>query len=184
MTPFNLRQIVRSIRQGGIVAYPTEGVYGLGCDPLNADSVFRLLAIKNRSQSKGLILLASHLEQLRPYLATLNEQQQQKLSESWPGASTWVIPANPATPRWITGQHRGIAVRVTAHPVAKAICERLQHPIISTSANITGHPAARNSLRVRQYFPVGIDYCVSGSNSLRNTPTPITDLVSGQSLRA
>lgn len=184
MTPWQLRQVTRSIRRGGIVAYPTEAVFGLGCDPSNATAVLRLLALKRRPIKKGLILIASDLDQLLPYLAPLDQKSKNTLLKSWPGPNTWVVPANPAIPHWINGQYSSVAIRVTAHPVAKMLCDELHHPLISTSANPTGHPAARNVLQLRQYFRNELDFIITGNNDKSASPTRIKNLVTGELLRA
>jgi len=137
---FALRRAARMLTAGGVIAYPTEAVYGLGCDPLDAQAVTRLLAIKRRPVEKGLILIASRFDQLGPYVQPLTAAIRQRLDESWPGPNTWLLPADPATPRWIRGDHRTIAVRVTAHPLAAALCEAFGGAIVSTSANPAGRP--------------------------------------------
>ncbi len=126
MSPFRLRHAVRLLRGGGIVAYPTEGVYGLGCDPLDGAAVTRLLALKGRSRRKGLILIAASFERVRPFLAPLDPELEAAARADWPGPVTWVLPAAPATPAWLTGGRQTLAVRVTAHPVAAALCRELR----------------------------------------------------------
>ncbi|MGB5495457.1 MAG: Sua5/YciO/YrdC/YwlC family protein, partial [Sedimenticolaceae bacterium] len=112
-----LQHAARVLRAGGVVAYPTEAVFGLGCDPLNRSAVLRLLAIKQRPMDKGLILIANRLEQLLPFLRPLDPKVEQRLQETWPGPVTWLLPAHPAAPRWLRGRHTKLAVRVTAHPL-------------------------------------------------------------------
>ena len=98
---WQLRQTAHVIQQGGIIAYPTEAVFGLGCDPLNPDAVLRLIALKQRSIDKGLVLIASTIEQLEPFMAPLETKQQEKLEASWPGPATWLVPAKLETPVWL-----------------------------------------------------------------------------------
>ncbi|OZB81712.1 MAG: tRNA threonylcarbamoyladenosine biosynthesis protein RimN, partial [Halothiobacillus sp. 13-55-253] len=116
-TPFRLRQTGQILSQGGVIAYPTEAVFGLGCDPLDAIAVERILTLKQRDWRKGLILLAANLEQLHPWIS-LSPEELAKISAHWPGPATWVVPASQNTPDWITGGRDEVAVRVTAHPVA------------------------------------------------------------------
>ena len=108
---------------GGIVAYPTEAVYGLGCDPLNRAAVYRLLALKRRPVDKGLILIASRFDQLRPFVQPVDDDVRQRLDDTWPGPNTWLLPARTDCPAWLRGRHRTLAVRVTAHPLAAALCD-------------------------------------------------------------
>lgn len=186
MTTWQLRQAVRVIRQGGIIAYPTEAVYGLGCDPFNADAVLRLLSLKGRPMEKGLILIASDISQLLPFLAPLPENQFQQLEASWPGPVTWLVPARPETPAWLKGQHDTIAVRVTDHPIAAALCEEAGHALVSTSANPAGRQPAKTPLEVRRYFNHNgdqIDHIVVGSLGKHAKPTTIRDLSTGQTVR-
>jgi len=144
---FKIRLAVKKIKAGDVIAYPTEAVYGLGCDPLNEKAVSALLTLKQRPEEKGLILIASSLSQLEPYLV-LNEKILARVTPSWPGAITWIIPAQPWVPQWLTGVHSSLAVRVTNHPVARLLCEKNGEPIISTSANINSKPPATKSWMV------------------------------------
>ncbi|HOP17149.1 MAG: threonylcarbamoyl-AMP synthase [Chromatiaceae bacterium] len=180
---FSLHRAARILRDGGIVAYPTEAVYGLGCDPLNGDAVHRLLALKQRPVEKGLILIASHVDQLTPFILPVTDTVRARLDQTWPGPATWLLPANPATPTWLRGRHTSIAVRVTAHPLAAALCEAFGAPIVSTSANASGRPPARSALQARLRCP-GIDLVLSGTTGGLRRPTPIRDALSGEVLRA
>jgi len=179
---FVLARAARVLHAGGVVAYPTEAVYGLGCDPLNRNAVDYLLAIKQRPVAKGLILIASHFDQLRPFVQAPAPEVQIRLDESWPGPVTWLLPANPATPRWIRGEHTSVAVRVTAHPLASALCETFGGAIVSTSANPAGRPPARTALQARIRCP-GVDLIVPGATGPLARPTPIRDAISGKVLR-
>ena len=170
------------MRRGGVVAYPTEAVFGLGCDPLNKTAVHHLLALKQRPVSKGLILIAAEFSQLQHYVVELSPEQRLKLKLSWPGAVTWLIPARPQTPRWLRGNHAALAVRVTAHPVAAALCRLFGGPIVSTSANIAGRPPARNPLQVHLRCP-GTDLILHGATSGLERPTPIQDAITGEAIR-
>ncbi len=179
---FMLRRVARLLRDGGVIAYPTEAVYGLGCDPLNRTAVEHLLAIKRRPVEKGLILIASRIEQILPFVETPSNEVLLRLTETWPGPVTWLLPANPATPRWLRGQHRSLAVRVTAHPIAAALCAAFGGPIVSTSANASGRPPARNPLQARLRCP-GVDLVVHGATGGLSRPTAIRDGRTGRTLR-
>ncbi|MCA1805354.1 MAG: Sua5/YciO/YrdC/YwlC family protein [Xanthomonadaceae bacterium] len=180
---WHLHQAVRVLRAGGIVAYPTEAVYGLGCDPLLGEAVQRLLALKQRPRGKGLILIASDWTQLQPFLLPLTPARQQRLFATWPGPHTWVLPCRPEVPQWLRGSHDSLAVRITAHPMAAALCSAWGGALVSTSANRSGLPPARSPLRVRQQFGDEIDYLLPGALGGLATPTAIRDGVTGETLR-
>lgn len=181
--PWHLRQAARAINAGGIIAYPTEAIYGLGCHPLNPEAVFKLLRLKQRSVTKGLILIADCVESLQPFVDTLSEPAMSPVLESWPGAATWLIPARPGVPYWLTGEHTTLAVRVTAHPIAAALCRVAGTPLVSTSANISSHTPARTPLEVRLRCENGIDLILHGETGGLKKPTPIRDALSGRVVR-
>lgn len=183
MTPFLLRRAVRALRQGGVIAYPTEAVYGLGCNPDDGAAVTRLLALKGRSAGKGLILVAAGFDQLRPYLAPLDDARLAPALAGWPGPYTWLIPAAAAVPPWLRGGHATLAVRVTAHPVTAALCRAFGGPLVSTSANPAGRPPARSALAVRRYFRGRLDRILTAPLGGQRRPSTITDLISGRVLR-
>ncbi|KAF3977992.1 MAG: threonylcarbamoyl-AMP synthase [Methylococcales symbiont of Iophon sp. n. MRB-2018] len=147
VSSFKIRQAVRKISQGEVIAYPTEAVFGLGCDPLNEEAVYRLLAIKKRKVEKGLILIASSLSQLESYLL-LDKAIIKRIQKTWPGAVTWIIPVQSWVPEWLTGEHTSLAVRVTAHPIARQLCTANGKPLVSTSANTSSKPPAIKSWEV------------------------------------
>ena len=183
MSPFLLRRAVRVLRGGGIVAYPTEGVYGLGCDPLDGVAVGRLLALKGRSRRKGLIMIAERFERLRPLVGALDPDLEAAARADWPGPVTWVLPAAPATPSWLTGGRPTLAVRVTAHPLAAALCRAFGRPLVSTSANRSGARPARSPLAVRRQLGDAVDLILHGALGGLRGPTPIRDGASGRLLR-
>lgn len=174
----------RVLRTGGIVAYPTEGVYGLGCLPDDAAAVERLLALKGRDADQGLIVIGARFDQIEPFLAPITPAQRAQLDATWPGPVTWVVPANERTPRWLTGGRDTIAVRVTAHPIAAALCEAADSALVSTSANRHGRPPARTALAVRRAFGDDVDDVLAGECGPLAGPTEIRDLASGRVLRA
>ena len=183
MRSWQLKQAVRAIRSGAIVAYPTESVFGLGCDPENPDTLWRLLALKQRPVAKGLILIAASYEQLLPYIEPLDAVIGKKVLASWPGPVTWLLPARPDVSILLRGSHRSIAVRVSAHPVASSLCSALGHPLVSTSANIAGGRPARDALAVRRIFGNSIDYIVPGKVGGLDRPTEIRDALTDRVIR-
>lgn len=183
MNPLRLRAAARIAQAGGLIAYPTEAVYGLGCDPRNEAAVRRLLALKRRPMHKGLILIAADFAQLAPFLQPLTAADHARLAATWPGPYTWLIPARPDTPRWLRGRHETLAVRVTAHPLAAALCRACGHPLVSTSANFSGRPPARSALAVRRQLGTAMDYLLPGPTGGAAQPTEIRDLRSGRRVR-
>ena len=171
------------LRSGGIVAYPTEAVWGLGCDPHNAAAVDALLAMKNRHVDKGLILVAASIDQFDDYLRGLNRPLRQQLQQSWPGPMTWLAPDNGFTPPWIRGRHNKVALRVSAHPVVASLCRSFGGAIVSTSANVTGRPSLSKGWQVRRCFGQAVDYYLEGLVGNNRRPTEIRDLLSGDILR-
>jgi L-threonylcarbamoyladenylate synthase len=171
------------VRRGGLIAYPTEAVYGLGCDPMNGEAVRRLLELKARVEGKGLILIAAAWAQLEPYVHSLDPGRMAAIHATWPGPVTWLLPARSGTPHWLTGDHRTLAVRVTAHPLAAALCRRWGGPLVSTSANRAGRPPVRTALAVRRTFGARVDYLLVGPCGGGLRPSSVRDGQSGVVLR-
>ena len=180
---WSLRTAARCVRAGGLIAYPTEAVYGIGCDPLNERAVWRLLELKNRPIHKGVILIASHFDQLLPYVEPLSDQLMAPILASWPGANTWLLPATPGLPGWLTGEHDTLAVRVTGHPLAAALCDAAEMPLVSTSANRSGQRPARSPLQVRLRLGNGIDQVLHGPLGGQTAPSTIRDGATGRLIR-
>ncbi|MDO5505750.1 MAG: Sua5/YciO/YrdC/YwlC family protein [Pseudoxanthomonas suwonensis] len=181
----DIAQAARQLQAGAVLAWPTEAVWGLGCDPFNAESVTRLLALKQRSVGKGLIVIAASRQQLQPLVdwAPLEADQIHRVLADWPGPHTWVLPAMATAPRWITGAHAGIAVRVSAHPTCVALCEAFGGALVSTSANRGGEAPARDREGLDPAILAGIDGVVDGATGGLAQPTPIRDARSGAALR-
>jgi L-threonylcarbamoyladenylate synthase len=178
-----IRLAARVLRDGGVVAYPTEAVYGLGCDPWDGDAVERILDLKRRDPAKGLILIAAAPDQLTPYVTPLGSERMTEILASWPGPNTWLLPARRQTPRWLTGQFETLAVRVTAHPIAAALCDAYGGAIVSTSANRAARAPARTPLQVRRALGDGPDYILAGHCVGSETPSRIRDGKTGRVLR-
>jgi L-threonylcarbamoyladenylate synthase len=174
-----LQRAAHILKQGGIVAYATEYCFGLGCDPFNRNAVLRLLRLKRRPVMKGLIVLAANNEQLAPYLNDIPP----RVVASWPGPHTWLLVPRPGIPGWITGRHARIAVRVTAHAQAAALCQAAGMAIISTSANRAGGSPARTDREVVRRFGKLVDYVLHGHVGEARMPTPIRDAVTDTLVR-
>lgn len=182
--PFQLRQAARTIQSGGVIAYPTEAVYGLGCHPMDPQAVLRILDLKQRPMDKGVILIAADFQQLVPYVGTPAAALRRKLDATWPDAVTWLLPARAETPRWLRGSHDTLAVRVTAHPLAAALCRASGTALVSTSANRAGQAPARSALRVQRIFGDGVDLVIHGALGGASKPSEIRDARTGKVLRA
>jgi L-threonylcarbamoyladenylate synthase len=154
-TPFQLRRATHAIRNGGVIAYPTETLYGLGCDPQCAKAVERIYAIKQRQAGKGIILVAAGLQQLDEYIDVGDEPDRCKLLPDKEPTS-WVVPASPQAPSWLVSNGT-VAVRISTHPAVIELCNRLGHAITSTSANISGHPPAASPLQLHRDFDGKVD---------------------------
>jgi len=183
MTISPLQQATHALREGGVIAYPTEAVWGLGCDPENEAAVMALLNLKHRAVEKGLILVAANIDQFAPYLTELTAQQYQQLQASWPSFQTWVVPASQVVPHWLRGNHSGIALRVSAHPLVRELCQSFGGPLVSTSANPSTEPAALNIEQVKHYFSDQLAFMLPGDVSHAGAPSPIVDIRTGKPLR-
>jgi L-threonylcarbamoyladenylate synthase len=184
-TTLSIGESVAALKQGGVVAYPTEAVWGLGCDPFNEAAVMRLLAIKQRDVAKGLILVAGDRAQFDGLLAwsELPAERLAAVEAGWPGPHTWIVPATPRVPRWITGAHHGVAVRVSAHPSVAALCGKFGGPLVSTSANRAGAPPAFHRAELDPALLVQLDGVSEGETGGLSAPTAIRDARTGAVLR-
>lgn len=178
-----IRKCVNALARGEVIAYPTEAVWGLGCDPFNHHAVAEILRIKQRSAAKGLILVAATMEQISWLLAGLSVNQQQQLRHTWPGHVTWLIPHHGRVSPLVCGDHHSVAVRVSAHPVVQALCTLFGGPLVSTSANKRDRPPARNGIDVRRYFGKARVTIAPGCIGDHAAPSEIRDLA-GNVLRS
>lgn len=175
---------LKYLKQGKLIAYPTEAVYGLGCDPFNQQAVYQLLSLKQRSVNKGLILVASNWQQIIDLIKPIPPKVRQVVELSWPGPVTWVFPASEKVPPWIRGQHETIALRISSHPIIQLLCNQFEQPIVSTSANVEGQPPARDAATVITQFANKIDYLIAGELGGASRPTEIRDAITGKILRS
>lgn len=182
-SPADLQTAVRILRAGEVIAYPTEAVWGLGCDPFREDAVRRVLDLKQRSEAKGLIIIAASLAQIDPWLRALSPVQKAAVLATWPGPYTWIVPAADA-PSWLRGDHDSLALRVSAHPGVQALCEAWGGPLVSTSANLSGQPPAADVAALQQQFGSGLGYILPGRLGGDARPSEIRDAVTGVVLRA
>lgn len=170
------------LRHGGIIAYPAESCYGLGCDPRNPRALKQLIQLKGRDAAKGLLLIADHLKRLQPFMRPLNAADLARMQRSWPGPVTWVVPASAACPPLLTGGRPTIAVRVTAHPDAARMCRSLGTALVSTSANKSGKKPAKTAAECRRIFGAQVQV-IAGRIGQRRRPSTLIDLATGNILR-
>lgn len=176
-------EVAAAIRAGGVVAYPTEGVWGLGCDPGNREAVERLLAMKGRDAGKGLILIAAEEAQLATWTAPLDPAMAGRIRGTWPGPVTWIVPARDDCPPWLTGGRRTLAVRITAHPPARALCVAAGTALVSTSANPSGRAPLGGPAALHEAFGGALDGILDEPLGGLRGPTEIRDVQTGRILR-
>ncbi|MET0254866.1 MAG: Sua5/YciO/YrdC/YwlC family protein [Luteibacter sp.] len=189
MRRFTLAEVATAaarLREGGVVAYPTEAVFGLGCDPHDRAAFERLFALKGRPPTQGVLLIAADFSQVERYidLASVPPGVVDEVRRSWPGPNTWIFPRSAQVPAWVAGAHAGIALRVTAHEAAGALCRAFGAPIVSTSANPHGEPPARDLGTLERYFGERLDGALDGPLGGQERPTTIRDALTGAIIRA
>lgn len=174
---------VDQLRSGHVIAYPTEAVYGLGCDPRNESAIRTLLALKGRTESAGFVLIASEFSQLLPWIAKLDKALIDRAMQTWPGPVTWLFPRAAGVPDYVAGEHKTIALRITAHEPSRALCDAFGSALISTSANHTSREPARSVEDVEAYFGHQLGGILAGPLGDSSNPSEIRDLVSGRIIR-
>lgn len=179
----SINQAVATVKDGGILVYPTEAVYGLGCDFKNEAAVSRLLKVKQREKSQGLVLIGSHLQHVLPLIKPENRFHLARALNTWPGHHTWVFPKSESVPDWISGQHNTVAVRISSHPTVKLLCDRLNQVLVSTSANISGQNTLSNCQQLESLWHDQIDYYLDLPLGSESSPSEIKVAATGQILR-
>lgn len=183
LSRWQLHNLAQVLDRGGVIAYPTESVYGLGCEPNHLAAIARILEIKNRPVSKGLILLVSHFSQALPFVKPLSNFDVNRISQVQPRATTWLLPKRVTAPELLCGQYDTLAVRLTQHPVAKQICDYTNSALISTSCNLTGKPELINAVSVRNQMKTQLDWIVSAPCGGQK-PSRIIDFMSNRKIRS
>lgn len=175
---------IAAFEQGELLIYATEAVMGIGCDPNNEAAVRKLLAIKQRPVEKGMILVASNYSQLLPFVNdnAIPQDRRFAIFSCWPGPVTWLLPKSATAPAWITGEHDKIAVRVSAHEGVRTLCNKINSPIVSTSANPSGEEPARTIAQARDYFGDSVHYVPSEVGGAAQ-PSMIKDALTGAIIR-
>ena len=182
----NLSPEVQALQNGEVIIYPTEAVWGIGCDPRNEAAVEKLLAIKQRPKHKGLILIANDYGQVLPFVADkkIPMEKRADIFSRWPGPVTWLLPAADDAPAWITGGSDLIAIRVTDHPTVKRISREFGGPIVSTSANITGTEPSQSLVELKQLFEGQVAVFVDEALGSNPQPSTIINAFTGQVVRS
>jgi L-threonylcarbamoyladenylate synthase len=182
-TLLEISEAVERLRTGHVVAYPTEAVYGLGCDPHSESAIRHLLSLNERPESAGFVLVASHYSQLQPWVAETPEDLLEKAMQSWPGPKTWLFPRAPGVSDLVAGSHDTIAVRITAHKPSIKLCNAFGAALISTSANPRALEPARSAAEVADYFGAELGGILAGPLGHSKRPSEIRDLISGRIIR-
>lgn len=177
--PTRLAELATLLQGGGVIAYPTEAVFGLGCDPANAASCQRIIDLKGRDGAKGMIVITDTLERIAQWLAPLPADRHAQIMASWPGPHTWLWPALPACPAWLRGEHATLAVRVTAHAGTRALCAHAGMALVSTSANRSGAPPCRDAACVHATFAGTLDGILDAPCGDQTQPSSIRDALTG-----
>jgi len=179
----SIEAAVATVQSGGLLVYPTEGVFGIGCDYRNQTAVLSLLQLKQRPVNQGLVLIASHIEQVLPLIEPADRSHLARALKTWPGHATWVFPNTELTPQWITGDFDSVAVRVTAHLAVKSLCDHLGHALVSTSANLSGQATPNNCKDLQETWGNQVDYYLDLPLGGMNEPSAIRLASNGYQLR-
>ena len=177
MTERLIRDAADIIARGGVIAYPAEACFGLGCDPGNKAALARIRLLKSRSLEQGFILVADAIEGLMPYIDwhLLERDQRKAVVASWPGPISWLIPASGQAGKELTGCHDSLAVRVSAFRPLRELCRYLQSALVSTSANLRGKAPLKTAAEVAREFAGQIDYILDAPIQGLDRPSQIID---------
>ncbi len=184
MSYWHIKTAIQVIKQGGVISYPTESVFGLGCNPNDLSAVLQLLEMKQRDMSKGLLLVADNVAQLEPYINISDLQTVNKLMAETSKPVTWLVPCRYLTPVWLTGKHQAIAVRISRHPIVKQLCSQFNAALVSTSANISGQCSTKKAWQVRKRFADKVNYYVPGELGSFATESEIRNIITDEVIRA
>ena len=176
-----IKKIHQILVNGGVIAYPTESVFGLGCDPSNEEAIAKILKIKKRALEMGLVLLTPSIEIVSDWV-NMNNKQLKVLSSPSPRPTTYIIPASNSAPKWLTVKNT-LAIRLSNDLFIKNICGMLGLPIVSTSANLHGEQPCKSADEVEKIMGSQLDYIVFKKTGPFNNPSTIVDLSSGKTIR-
>jgi L-threonylcarbamoyladenylate synthase len=174
--PFNSRRAIDILRGGGLIVYPTETVYGIGCDPLDADAVARIRTLKGRPDVKPMLLAACSREQAESFTGPLPAAAEKLADRFWPGPLTLIIRPDHALPPWLIGESGGVAVRVTSGTIATELTRAFGRTLVSTSANRSGSPPLLTYPEALAAFGGDVDLVIPFLGKLSGVPSTIVDL--------
>jgi len=178
-------RVIEVFNHGGIIAYPTEAVFGIGCDPGNEQALQRLLTVKNRSADKGLILLAGNYEQLKPYIdeTQISREMLKSMLSKWPDGISQLVPKSKYISPLLSGKFNTIAIRVTSQPDVVELCKQTNKPIVSTSANLSGQEPAKTWQTLSPELVEQLDFVIKGNTLGHNNPSQIIYALTGEVVR-
>lgn len=155
----DLESALRVLRAGGVVVYPTDTVWGIGCDATNDEAVRRIFRLKKRADSKSMLVLLDSAAKL-DYYAEVPPTAEMLLEVRGEGEKplTIIYPKGRHLAESLLAEDGSVGIRITDEPFSKALCAQLRHPVVSTSANISGEPAARLFREISQEILDGADY--------------------------
>ena len=166
-------RLVRFIRRGGIIAYPTESCFGLGCDPKNKKEINKIIKLKKRSLNKNFILIGSSLKHFDSFTNSFNDVTKKKLFSKWPGPHTWVIKANHRCPNWLKSNSK-LALRIPSFSSCQALINSIDMAITSSSLNLSGKIPLRNYRDAYKFLPDKVKLIKGRIGNNRN-PSVIQD---------
>lgn len=164
------------IRQGGVIAVPTDTLYGLAADPFNAAAVARVFAIKGRSAGRALPLIAADTVQITAHIGPLTPMAQRLAARFWPGPLTLLVPAPAALVAEVAGGTGRVGVRVPGDAIARAICASADRPVTATSANMSGQPATADPDEVERTLGDTVDLLLDTGRTPGGEPSTILDV--------
>lgn len=176
------RSLAAHLKRGGLIAYPTESCYGLGCDPGNRRAVLRLLKLKQRPQRKGLIVISYNYQQVTRFIKPLTPPEQKRLKHDGAQAISNLMPVKKSCPRWLRGKYDTLAIRFTAHPLAKQLCRSSNSALVSTSANRSGQRPAKTFAECQRLFGKKV-WVLRGRVGKRKQPSTIRAWSDGKIVR-
>ena len=181
-TPQNINQAANIIKNGGLIAYPTETVYGLGADPYNAEAIQKIFTAKGRAEDKGIILLIRGVDDLSTLVHTVSPTAQILIEVFWPGPLTLVFRANRDLSPALLGGRDTIALRHSSSSVASRLLFVLGGPLTSTSANRSAEPPARSACEVENALGDHLDLILDGGPSDTTLPSTLVDVSSDRAI--
>jgi len=175
-------RLVRFIRRGGVIAYPTESCFGLGCDPKNKKAINKIIKLKKRSLNKNFILIGSSLKHFDYFTNSFNDVTKENLFSKWPGPHTWIIKANNRCPNWLKSNSK-IALRIPSFSNCQALINSIDMAITSSSLNLSGKIPLKNYRDVCRFLPDQVKL-IKGRIGKNRNPSVIQDFKTKNIIRS